>query len=80
MFFLVACRDRTRSNDLKFEHRQVPCKHVEELLYSTCDGTLEQIAQRGRGVSFYGDIQDLSGCLLVQPTVGNLLQQGGWTR
>ena len=44
------------------------------------DGALEQAAQRGCGVPFSGDIQDLPGCLLVQPTVGSLLCHGGWTR
>ena len=44
---------------------------MEELLYGKSDGALEQAAQRGCGVSFYGDIQDSSGCLLVQPIVGN---------
>ena len=29
------------------------------------DGALEQAAQRGCGVSSYGDIQDSSGCLFV---------------
>ena len=45
---------------------------MEELLYGKDDGTLEQVAQRGCGVS-YGDIQDLAGCLPVQPIVRNLL-------
>ena len=34
-----------------------------ELLYSKGDGALEQAAQTGGGASFYGGIQDLSGCL-----------------
>lgn len=37
---------------------------------------MEQAAQRGGGISFSGGIQDLHGCLLVQPAVGNLLYQG----
>ena len=43
---------------------EFPYKHKEEL---------EQVAQRGHGVSFSGDIQNLCGCFSVQPTVGNLL-------
>ena len=53
---------------------------MEELLYGKGDVTLEQVAQRGRGVSFYGDIQDPSERLPVQPIVGNLFLQGGWTQ
>jgi len=49
---------------------------VEGLLYGKGDRTLEQVALRGCGISFYGDIQDSSGCLPVQPIVGNLLFQG----
>jgi len=33
-------------------------------------GALEQIAQRGYGVSFYGDIQVLTQCVPLQPIVG----------
>ena len=35
-------------------------KHAEELLYGKGDGALEQVAQKGAGVSFYGAIQDPS--------------------
>jgi len=38
---------------------------VEELLYDTGDKTMEQVVQRGCGVSIYGDIQDPSGHLPV---------------
>jgi len=46
---------------------------VAELLYGKGDGALEQVAQRGCEVSFYGDIQDPSGYLHVQTIVGYLL-------
>ena len=46
---------------------------MQELLYRESDGALEQAAQRGCGVSFSGDIQDLSRRLPAQLTVGNLL-------
>jgi len=64
---------RTRNNDLKLEHKEVPYKHVEKLLNSKGDRALEQAAQGGCVISFYGDTQDLSGCLPEQPAVGCLL-------
>ena len=45
----------------------------EQLLSSKDDGALEQVAQRGCGGPFCRGIQDLSGCLTVQPIVGYLL-------
>jgi len=52
--------------------REVPYECREELLYGKDDRVLDQVAQRHCGVS-YGDIQDLSGHLPVQPIVGYLL-------
>ena len=54
-------------------------EHEEEF---PCEGgrALQQAAQRGRRVYFSGDIQKQPGSFPVQPTVGNLLQQGGQTR
>ena len=54
-------------------------QYAKELLHSEGDGALKWAAQRGCGSSFSGDIQDPSGCLPVQPDVGGLLWQGGWT-
>lgn len=48
----------------------------KKLLCSEGDEELEGAAQRDGGISFSGDIQDLSRCLLVWPAVGSLLYQG----
>jgi len=48
-----------------------PSQHEEELLYFEGGGALEPAAQRGCGVSFFGDIQNLPGCSPVQPAVGD---------
>lgn len=46
---------------------------MEEQLHSKSERALEQIVQGGCGISFYGVIQDLLGCLPVWPIVGYLL-------
>ena len=61
--FSVLCSNRTRRNGLKLEH-WLPYQHAEEFLYGKVDGALEQAAQRGCGVTFFGDIQGLPGHLL----------------
>jgi len=48
--------------------------------YSKDSEALEQIAQRGDGVSFSGDTQNAPACFSVQPTAENLLMQESWTK
>jgi len=59
------------------EAQEVPSEHEEELLHSEGDGVLEQVAQRGYGVSFSGDTQDLPGRGPVQPVLGDSALAGG---
>jgi len=53
------------------EAQEVPSEYEEELLHSEGDGAVEQAAQAGCGVSYSGDIQNLSGQGPVQPAVGD---------
>ena len=48
---------------------------MKELVHSGGDGVLAEAAQGGCGLSS-GDIQELPGCLPVQPAVGGLLCWG----
>ena len=62
--FLEVCSDRTRSSSLKLEHRKFHT-NMQKNFFMTSDRVLKQVTLRGCGVSFCGDIQDPSGCLLV---------------
>ena len=61
------------------EAEEVLSEHEEELLPSEGDGAVAQVAQRGCGVSFSGDTQDLPGRGSVQPALGDPASAGGWT-
>ena len=60
------------------EAQEVLSEHEEELLHSEGNGTLEQAAQGGCGVSFSGDIQDPPGQGPLQPAVGDPALAGGF--
>lgn len=49
--FSMMGRDRARSNDLKLEHRKF-CTNMWKTFFTAMDGALEQVAQRGYGISF----------------------------
>ena len=56
---------------------EVPPEQEEKILHSEGDGALEQVAQRGCGVSLSGDIQDPPGRGAVQPALGDPASAGG---
>ena len=65
--FSMVYSHRTRSNGLKLEHRKF---HINMWKNFKNFCTLRvMVTQRGCGVSFSGDIQDLSGHLPMQPTL-----------
>ena len=57
------------NTDAGFVQISFPSEHEEELLYFESDWALEQVAQRGCGVSFSGDIQNLPRRGPVQPAL-----------
>lgn len=68
--FPAMSSNRARGSRHKLE---VPYAPEEKFLYFDSDRALEETAHIGSGVSFSGDIGNLSGCFSVQHTVGNLL-------
>ena len=62
------------------EAQEVPDEYERALLYCEGDRALGQVAQRGCGDSFSGDIQNLPGCDLVHCALGDPACQGCWTR
>jgi len=79
--------DRKRGNGQKLKHvkfhvnrkenRKEKTKHSTSFSFSFCfcesSQTLEQPAQRGRGVSIFGDIQKLPGHSPGKPALGDLV-------
>ena len=61
--FSIVCGDRTRSNGLKLEQRKFCTNMWKNFFMIRVTEHWEQVTQRDSGVSFYGDVQDLAGCL-----------------
>lgn len=61
----------------KTEAQQITAEYESVFLYCEDDKAVEQVAQRGCGVFFSGDIQNPPGCHPVQCALGDLPQQGG---
>ena len=55
---------------------EVPYEREEKLLHCDGDRALGQAAQRGCGVSFYGDIQNPPGCFPVRPASEQMISMG----
>ena len=62
------------------EAQAAPSEREGELLHRGGGRALGQAAQRGWGVSFSGDTQNLPGHDLVQPALVDPPLAGGWTR
>ncbi|KAJ7407659.1 hypothetical protein BTVI_62496 [Pitangus sulphuratus] len=59
--FLTGAKKKDKKQQVETDAQEFPFEHGKELLHSECDQVLEQVGQRGYGVSFPGDIQKPSG-------------------
>ena len=63
--FSLVCSNRTSGTRQKLKPSKFHTNTRKNFFYCESDRAQEQAAHRDGGVSFYGDIQDPSGCLLV---------------
>lgn len=68
-----------KGQEAQTETLEVPYEYGEKPPYIEDDRALEQAAHRGCGV-FSGDIQNMPGCVSIQPALGEPALLGGWIR
>jgi len=74
--FSVLPNDRTSCNGHKLKHRKSHLSIRKSFFYSESDQTLEQVAQRGCGVSIIGNSHNLNGHSPEQPGLADSALQG----
>jgi len=76
--FSVVPSNRTRGNEHKLKHKTFRLNTMTNFFEG--DRALIQVAQRGCGASFSGDIQNPPGHGPVQPALGEPSLARAWTR
>jgi len=59
--FLVELTDRARGNRHILKNQEIPFEHKKTCLYCEGGQTVEEVAQKGCGISVFGDTQHPAG-------------------